>query len=103
LLSVVDRILVRCDRIGDHIKTERETVMSENTSKIRRAEAPVKVEVGAGATPPKVSQQRSDSAPVKVQTGAGAAPAKISLQRSEKPVKVQVGAGAAPAKVSRQR
>jgi hypothetical protein len=85
------------------ITKQSEAMMSKNSSKIRRADAPVKVEVGAGASPPKVSLQRSDSAPVKVQIGAGATPPKIALQRSDKPVKVQVGGGATPAKVAQQR
>ena len=55
--------------------------MSNNSSKIQRADAPVKVQAGGGAAPPKVNQQRADGAPVKVQTGGGATPAKVAQQR----------------------
>ena len=58
--------------------------MNEHSSGIKRMDTPVKVQVGGGATPPKVRLERSSAndAPVKVQIGGGATPPKVALQRA---------------------
>jgi hypothetical protein len=56
---------------------------------------------------PITSQNATTETPVRVEIGAGAMPPKIALARTGKPVKVEIGGGAIPPKVallrSRQR
>jgi hypothetical protein len=47
-----------------------------------RSEAPVNVDIGAGANPPKVVILRAEK-PVKAEVGAGANPPKIAVARSK--------------------
>jgi hypothetical protein len=83
-----------CQVLGNQPSKEEQNMEIELS-----AERPVKVEVGTGATPPKVALLRSKQ-PVKVQVGTGATPPKVALLRSKQPVKVQVGTGATPPKVA---
>ena len=77
-------------------------VPAAKINRIAPTKTPVKVEVGGGATPPKVSLLRSQGS-VKAQVGGGATPPKVGLMRSEVPVKAQVGGGATPPKVGLMR